>query len=381
MNRIIGFDIARALAIGLVVLSHIDQGSRELGIYGVELFFALSGFLIGTILYRSVPEQGKWTLGGVVNFWKRRWWRTLPNYYLFLLIAILYHSEVGELPDGGWRGILPYLVFSQNLMSPNEVFYGPSWSLCVEEMFYLMFPLLLLLFHRVTGSRIGAFVISGTVLVLATAALREVAFAQYLPTDTRVTTLPRLDAIGYGVAMAVLTQLIRFNQAQRKGLAALGGLILIGVTGLHAVGDVDEVIWFHRLALVAAPLSFSLFMPLLGTWEALPPRWNRLTVPITRISQWSYSIYLSHYIIIMAVYPLFGSPRENVMINLLSKVAGLAVTLIVSRLVFRHFESRFTAMRPAEIHVAAPASGRVDNRLENPGPLPNKWCSILDLNQ
>lgn len=365
MNRIIGFDVARALAIGLVVLSHIDQGSHELGIYGVELFFALSGFLIGTILYRCVPEEGKWTLGGVTNFWKRRWWRTLPNYYLFLLIAIVYHSSVGELPEGGVGGILPYLVFSQNLMSPNEVFYGPSWSLCVEEMFYLLFPLLVLLFHRATGSRIGAFAIAGTVLVLSTTALREVVFAHYLPTDTRVTTLPRLDAIGYGVAMAVLTQVIQFSATQRKALAALGGMILILVTGLHAVVAVDEVIWFHRLALIAAPLSFSLVMPLLGTWETLPVRLSRLAIPITRISQWSYSIYLSHYIIIMAVYPLFGSLRENTVINLFSKVVGLVVTLIVSRLVFRHFESRFTSMRPAEIHVAVLDSERESNRLES----------------
>ena len=371
MNRIIGFDVARALAIGLVVLSHIDQGSHELGIYGVELFFALSGFLIGTILYRCVPEEGKWTLGGVANFWKRRWWRTLPNYYLFLLIAVVYHSSVGELPEGGVGGVLPYLVFSQNLMSPNEVFYGPSWSLCVEEMFYLLFPLLVLLFHRATGSRIGAFAIAGTVLVLSTTALREVVFAHYLPTDARVTTLPRLDAIGYGVAMAVLTQVYSLSQNQRKALAALGGVILIAVTGLHAVvAVVDEVIWFHRLALIAAPLSFSLAMPLLATWEALPVRLSRLSIPITRISQWSYSIYLSHYIIIMAVYPLFGSLRESTVINLFSKVVGLVVTLIVSRLVFRHFESRFTSMRPAEIHVAAPDSPRESSRLESPAVMP-----------
>ncbi len=355
MNRIIGFDVARALAIGLVVLSHVYQGAHAVGIYGVELFFALSGFLIGTILYRCVPASGHWPLGGVVNFWQRRWWRTLPNYYLFLLISIAFHHGRGEWPENGAVGLLPFLVFAQDLMSPNSDFFGVSWSLCVEEGFYLVFPLLLLLSHRALGSRLGAFVISGLAFLLISVSLREVAFVSHPAAEARFMTLPRLDAIGYGVALAVLNQEVSLTDKTRRRLAGLGALLLAGVIVLHSRQVSDDPRGFYRLALIAMPLSFALAMPLMATWERLPLSLGRLESPVTAVSQWSYSIYLCHFPILMGLYPLFGSLRDHPLVNLASKVLGIALTLLVSRFIFRHFESRFTAMRPREIHASAPA--------------------------
>jgi peptidoglycan/LPS O-acetylase OafA/YrhL len=97
MKRLFGLDLVRALAIILVLLSH----SRNLlisfypgldflkagGFFGVELFFVLSGFLIGGILIKDI--QAGFDFGILKNFWKRRWLRTLPNYYLFLIINFL----------------------------------------------------------------------------------------------------------------------------------------------------------------------------------------------------------------------------------------------------------------------------------------------------
>lgn len=354
MNRILGFDAARSLAIALVVLSHIHQGSHQLGVIGVELFFALSGFLIGTILYRSLPEQGKWTWKGVGNFWKRRWWRTLPNYYLFLFVAIAFHGSRGEWPEGGAAGILPYFLFVQNLMSPNEMFFGVSWSLCVEETFYLLFPLLLLLFHRVTESRKIAFLIAGGFVFLGSVALREVLYLHYPPDLTRVSTLPRLDTIGYGVAVAVLAQLVDLDHGKRLGLSLVGGILFIGSVVAYPFLAAEALLDYYRVAYITVPLSFSLMMPALGSWNLLPSRLEFLRLPITRISQWSYSIYLSHFTIIMAIYPLFGSTRDNALVNLFSKFVGLGVTLAVSALVYRYFETRFTALRPPEVHDADP---------------------------
>ena len=360
MNRIIGLDVARALAIGLVVLSYIHYRSQAIGIYGVELFFALSGFLIGTILFRCLPEEGKWTLAGVTNFWKRRWWRTLPNYYLFLLIAIAFYHGQDQWPAEGATGILPYFIFSQNLISPNEPFFSISWSLCVEEMFYLFFPLLVLLFHRTTGSRIGAFAIAGAVVFLSSAALREIIFSQYLSADARVATFPRLDAIGYGVALAVITQVVDLSISKRK-ILAVSGVVLLGVTiTLHVIVPVNEVTWFFRAALITIPLSFSLTMPLLASWTSLPRALKSLRSPITAVSQWSYSIYLSHAMIIAGTYSLFGSLRDIPAVNLGSKLVGLVLTLLVSRWVFVHFETRFTALRPDEKHFAAPESSKAE---------------------
>ncbi|RYE13802.1 MAG: hypothetical protein EOP34_08005 [Rickettsiales bacterium] len=83
-HRSFGLDLARAIAIGLVLMSHFGHNALDaLGFWGVELFFALSGFLIGQILWRNFSQTDNWSGKQILNFWQRRWWRTLPNYYLF----------------------------------------------------------------------------------------------------------------------------------------------------------------------------------------------------------------------------------------------------------------------------------------------------------
>lgn len=370
MDRIVGFDVARAFAISLVVLSHAHQGSQEIGIYGVELFFALSGFLIGSILHRSLPAEGRWNWTGAVNFWKRRWWRTLPAYYFFLVLAMAHHSWRGEMPEGGVPGLLSYLTFTPNLMSPNEMFFGVSWSLCVEEAFYLLFPLLLLLFHRVSESRRMAFGGALLVFLLTSVALREVSLAAWPAEQVRVMTLPRLDAIGFGVCMAVLTLERGFSLLERKGLALLGALLLTAVVAAHVLSrPIEGATVFFRVSLIAMPLAFSLFMPLLEEWRRLPAFAEWLRKPVTTISLWSYSIYLSHHMILMAIYPLFGELMEHFAVKLFSKVAGLVVVLVVSRWSYRQVESRFMAMRPPEIHATDPPTRR---RRLTTTPLPSQ---------
>src|ERR1700722_19361709 len=88
-RRIIGLDIARSIAILAVLLAHFTQKFHHIkavylvanfaGVLGVQLFFVLSGFLIGGILLRQLQRDG-FTYRDVVHFWKRRWYRTLPNY-------------------------------------------------------------------------------------------------------------------------------------------------------------------------------------------------------------------------------------------------------------------------------------------------------------
>lgn len=349
VERIFGLDAARAFAISLVVLAHLNQGTQAVGIYGVELFFALSGFLIGSILFRNVPATSPWAFGGVVNFWQRRWWRTLPAFYLFLVIAILHHGFRGEWPEGGWAGILPYLIFAPNLMSPNEVFYDVSWSLCVEEFFYLSFPLLLFLFQRIVRSRERTFVAAISLVVVLGIVLREIAFASWPSAQARVMTLPRIDAVAYGVLMALMMATRGFSVAERKNLAVIGAVIATAIASVHfVIRPAEEATWFFRVALILMPFSFSLMMPLLAAWNTLPIVLERFRGPITAISLWSYTIYLCHHMTLMAIYPLFGEWHEHFVVKLLSKVVGLVVILLVSRFVYRYFESPLTKKRPPE---------------------------------
>lgn len=269
------------------------------------------------------------------------------------------------MPDGGLVGLLSYFMFTPNLMSPNEMFFGVSWSLCVEEAFYLLFPLLLLLFHRVTESRRVAFVAALLVFLLVSLALREVSLAAWPAGRVRVMTLPRLDAIGFGVCMAMLTLERGFSLRERKGLALAGAALLAAVVVAHFRSrPIEDASSFYRVALVAMPLAFSLCMPLLEVWRKLPDFAEWLRRPVTTISLWSYSIYLSHHMILMAIYPLFGEFREHFAGKIISKVVGLIVVLAVSRWSYRQIESRFIAKRPAEIHSSQPPTRRRNSTLK-----------------
>jgi peptidoglycan/LPS O-acetylase OafA/YrhL len=134
-ERNFGLDLARALAISGVFAAHgfTLQGIPVLDDLrtGVDLFFVLSGFLIGRIYFRS-QALGTFALG---PFWLSRWWRTLPPYFA----ALALHASLAHwIPELHVRWY--YLFFLQNQAGMHG--FPPSWSLCVEEHFYLLLPVL-----------------------------------------------------------------------------------------------------------------------------------------------------------------------------------------------------------------------------------------------
>lgn len=136
-KRVFSLDVLRAIAILLVLICHLISrvGGKEnstayyFGTLGVEIFFVLSGFLIGGIIIKIFRESEKFKLKDVKGFWIRRWFRTLPNYYLILIISIIIYSVYYQgfiLKD---LSNLKYFIFLQNLTSPPEVsfLYPGAW--------------------------------------------------------------------------------------------------------------------------------------------------------------------------------------------------------------------------------------------------------------
>lgn len=134
-KRNLGLDVLRALAIAMVFIGHgvSLHGLPILGELGtgVDLFFVLSGFLIGRIYFRSLQDN-KFKL---VEFWQARWWRTLPPYFAALGLYALAMPYYSQEPVAAY-----YALFTQNFV--GMVGFNASWSLCVEEHFYLLFPLI-----------------------------------------------------------------------------------------------------------------------------------------------------------------------------------------------------------------------------------------------
>lgn len=146
--RLAGLDTLRALAIALVLMSHY-QGfvshaptfgfMGKIGWAGVDLFFVLSGYLIGNQLLAPAARGDHLDLK---TFFARRLLRTLPNYYAVLAVYLL-------LPDSPIAGksmapVWQFLTFTQNFGLNYGETFTHSWSLCIEEQFYLVFPLAVL---------------------------------------------------------------------------------------------------------------------------------------------------------------------------------------------------------------------------------------------
>jgi peptidoglycan/LPS O-acetylase OafA/YrhL len=279
-----------------------NLSSWATGFYGVEIFFILSGFLIGNIFIKNVvfncQEQTQKLL--ISDFWMRRWVRTLPNYFLFLLINFIL---IPIAPDTAIEShlIVKYLFFAQSIFPHTSSFYGVSWSLAVEEWFYLLLPVLFIgctIFFR---NRAKAFFVA-MLLLLLLPTLLKVTYAIGLPLYSELeavfhySTFYKLDSIFYGLLLSWLWT----REASKKWLIAHKKLLLLlGIGGilssfvfafLFVVKPIQNSVLMISFATLTS-VSIALFFPFLYEWQV---RESRFTKSVTFISLISYSLYLVH---------------------------------------------------------------------------------------
>ena len=238
-KHVYGLDLIRAVAISAVVFQHgalffnLCYGTPEIwvkaGSIGVTMFFALSGFLIGGILLDQGESLG--ALPVAARFWVRRALRTLPNYWLFIGVNLAFwyfHQRSKGYPDP-FPLIPRYLLFLQNFASTPTWFFSESWSLAVEEWFYLMFPLGLYLGLRllkVPFTRL--YTILASVMVIVPVTLRGLVLTQadWARGITKV-VIYRPDAIALGLITVALCRRYPDSVRRLRGTAALGGVVVL----------------------------------------------------------------------------------------------------------------------------------------------------------
>jgi peptidoglycan/LPS O-acetylase OafA/YrhL len=348
MDRVFGLDVLRAVAVLMVLAAHTrflllpllpwTERLSIFGFLGVELFFVLSGFLIGGIILRTFPEAP--TLRTLLTFWVRRWFRTLPNYYLFLVLNLALWAALGFRA----HGLLPYWAFLQNLWWPCRLFFNESWSLAVEEWFYLLFPLLLLVGARLRpGLRFACALALSALLVLSTGA-RIAAVAAGDPSwdaGLRKVVVFRLDALMAGVLGAYLKAFApRLWRRLTLPLLPVGALLFAVVAAAY-YGTPRNASFFARTFLFNAT-SFAVFafLPVLDSWRSAAgplAAWTR------RISLWSYSLYLCHLPLQECLKAAFGDPRKLGLAMGEFRIAAVsaafvALSIAVSALTYRFFE-------------------------------------------
>jgi len=327
-------------------------------VFAVEWFFVLSGFLIGGMLIRGFETQGVgWA--GVRNFWLRRWFRTVPNYYLFLAVnAVLVWWGVGE-----GRFAWSFVAFAQGLAWPpgKPLFYAEAWSLAVEEWFYLLLPLLLVGLAwswRKAGRRADHARLFWRAAVLLIALPTFVRCVLPPPLhffawdeQVRRITLLHLDAPGWGVLAAALSRWHPRWWARRQGLKALLGLALMG-SAVAALAYGLLIDWRgiagghgNDLLLTTAPaLGVMLMLPWLSGLRVPAARWLRGAV--TRVSDWTYSLYLCHLPLQLLLLRSVQLWAGDVSLALWWLVPlWLALTFTVAALLFRGFELPMTRLR------------------------------------
>jgi peptidoglycan/LPS O-acetylase OafA/YrhL len=304
--RNFGLDLFRALAILLVVLSHgkFILNGTDLENFpfknmpdGVDLFFVLSGFLIGGIILRTMSENMNWR--DVAHFWKRRWLRTLPNYYLILFVNFIFVSRgiiSGDIAVFGWK----FIVFLQNFSKPLIGFFWESWSLAVEEWFYIFTPLLLWLLLKKFKLKVS-FLIVTLVLMIAPLLYRAYFFDPTLDNfwfdvKVRKLVLMRLDAISYGLLLAWIYYFHKNLWNKWKNIAVvLGAGIILLLLNINASNSTfyRQVIYFS-----ITPLAMAFVLP---WFEGVSSSRKSLVGTITHISKISYSMYLINLALVAQV--------------------------------------------------------------------------------
>jgi len=307
-NRIFGLDLMRALAIIFVLKVHgafllyntpIEGFPFFNFIDGVEIFFVLSGFLIGKIILKELVKSNGLSLSYLLTFWKRRWFRTLPAYYLILLanyFVVKYGIINEDIQHFDWR----FLVFMQNFNWPFTNFFWESWSLSVEEWFYLLTPILIWLFSKFTNGK-NTFLIATLLIILLPLWYRYNQFnpnLEYFDWDNSVKkiVLGRLDSIGYGLLAAwTFTYYNIFWQKLRWVFFILGAIILILILN-HTF---DSRQFFEQVFYLSClPLAVLLTLPLFNSYKKAK---GWLAISIQHISKISYSMYLINLALVAEV--------------------------------------------------------------------------------
>ncbi|HEV2842400.1 MAG TPA: acyltransferase [Chthoniobacterales bacterium] len=369
-DRVFGLDLLRAAAIMSVICAHgfvvlYPYTGSALGVfghggfYGVELFFVLSGFLIGQILIRQGAALGQ--AANVAVFYIRRWFRTLPLFFLFLGINVWLEIQFRE-HRLGWSEILSHGFFLRNLTGFHMSFFPESWSLAVEEWFYLLFPAALWLGLKISKRFDGVFLSAAFAFFIFSTVARM--FAANDPAATwaeaqRMVVIYRFDALMLGILAAWIS--VRFPERWRKRqlLCALaGGALLLAMYatlwkiehGRLAFGDDSYFARTFRFTFVS--LGFGLLLPWASGWKLA--RKNVWSTAVRRIALWSYGLYLVHLpVSLIVTRTVFRDWERSIFQAISSFTLQIGGAVVLSALLYRFFESPCTRLREKAAPVVA----------------------------
>ena len=339
-TRLDGVDVLRGLAIFFVLMNHVNmrlflaaipyteglpaQLVSSLvwnGQYGVQMFFAVSGFLITST---SLRRWGALPRVSVVDFYALRFARIAPLLLLLLAVLTILHAAglrdfiVPATTGGLGRALIAALTFHVNLLEARRGYLPGNWdilwSLSVEEMFYLFFPLICRLLGR------GRWLIALLLMFVALGPLGRTLLAHGNEVWQEYSYLGGMDAIALGCLTAIAISRTRIPRSAIWVLSVLGAVLVLFSL---AFSNQAEALGLGRCGLDMTVLSVGSCMVIAA---AAQTQWSspRVLAPLIKLGQRSYEVYLTHMFVVFALFALF---------NLTGRLPGTVPVLFVAVIV------------------------------------------------
>lgn len=385
-KRLDGIDLLRGLAIFFVLMNHVNirlLGAKVLytrflpsqfihllvwnGQLGVQMFFAVSGFLITSITLRRWGQLSNVNLRGFYLF---RFARIAP--VLYLLLAVLsglhfanVHNFVVTAKTGGLvRALVAALTFHINVLEARRGYLPGNWdilwSLSVEEMFYLFFPLVCRVFGkgRLFLAILLAFVVLG--------APGRTVFAHGNEVWSEYCYLGGMEGIALGCLTAIIVSRIDLSRSALRVLG-ISGTTIVALSLVFSLQGYSG--WLGRTGLNFTIVGLGTCMFVAATTQT---QWRspRILMPLLKIGQYSYEVYLTHMFIVFGLFDLFldlGKPMRLVPILFTSTllaagVLGGVVAHLYSEPMNRYLRQRWGTVQNqralvVDTHAVVPSEG------------------------
>jgi peptidoglycan/LPS O-acetylase OafA/YrhL len=365
-RRVEVLDGIRAMAITLVIAHH--AGFAQGGGIGVTVFFVLSGFLITGLLMRPKALSP----GGMGRFYLRRSLRLFPALLVVCVVALAWAlaTQTGHARHFLLTEVLTSITYTQDFYlghghaTDDFGYLGHTWSLAIEQQFYLLWPLILLGIVKLVADWRGRVALT-LLLALVSTAWRAHLAGQGLNSHVGLNIDAQADTLLVGCALALaMPSIADALPARQRWLDAGALLMLVGLLAFsmtHLNRAIPGRIGYLLVALGTAALITRLLTP---ATTAVSRRLHQLFSlrPVVWIGLISYSLYLWHpFLFAVAKRDLNITSRPA---QLLSAPLLLAVILLVSWLSYRWVEQPFQRLKDRRIGDTATARGPLPAVLE-----------------
>jgi peptidoglycan/LPS O-acetylase OafA/YrhL len=363
--RLDGVDILRGLAIFFVLMNHVNmrlflakipytQGLPSQlvsslvwnGQYGVQMFFAVSGFLITST---SIRRWGLLSRVSVRDFYALRFARIAPLLLLLLAVLCALHAAglkdfvVSDKTGGLGRALIAALTFHVNVLEAHRGYLPGNWdilwSLSVEEMFYLFFPPVSRLLGR------GKWLVALLLILVVLGPFGRTALSYGNEVWREYSYLGGMDAIALGCLTAIASSRTAIPRGVIRVLGGLGTVLVLFILcfshqarawGLERAGLDMTILAIGSCMLIAAAAQ--------TRWES-----PRIILPLVTLGRRSYEVYLTHMFVVFALFGLFKSaglslgavPALFIGVILISGLLGELVARFYSEPMNRRIRQRF----------------------------------------